>query len=182
MSAASTTIAGTFVADRVHSSVAFDIRHMSVSRFRASFRDVRARLAVHDDSTNLEGVVRVDSVSIDEPPVLREHVVYGDDFLAAHSHPEIRFRSDRIELHADGSARVDGELELRGRALPIVATGTFRPPVDDPFGGRRAGLELSTTIDRRDFGLDWQLTLPGGGDALGWDVDIDVRLELVEES
>lgn len=181
MASVTQPLAGTFVADRNHSSVAFSVRHMTVSQFRASFADVEARFAADAGGARLEGRARVDSISITDPPELREHVVSGKDFFDAGEHPEIRFRSSRVELDDDGAIRVLGELELRGVARPISAYGTYRPPVTDPYGAGRAAIELATTIDRREWGLDWQMPLPDGDDVLGWDVELDVRLELVQE-
>jgi polyisoprenoid-binding protein YceI len=172
-------LTGVFEADRVHSSVQFAVRHMKVSTFRASFGDLDAQLIEDGSGLRLEGAARVESISIANPPEFREHVVRGADFLDADNHPEIRFRSDRVDLREDGTARVEGELTMRGVSRPITATGTYERPVEDPFGLRRAALELRAVVDRRDWGLTWQAALPGGADVLGWDVELTVQLELV---
>lgn len=96
-------------------------------------------------------------------------------------HPEIIFRSSRVVLGEDGGARVGGELEIKGIARPVTATGRYQPPVPDPFGSVRAALELSATVDRRNWGMNWQMPLPGGGDVLGYDVELTAHLELVRE-
>ena len=72
---------------------------------------------------------------------------------------------------------MSGELTIRGISHPVTATGTFTPPTEDPFGGHRAGLELAASIDRKDWGMNWQAPLPGGGDALGWEVEVTAQLE-----
>ena len=172
---------GTFIADPSRSSVLFSVRHMKVSRFRGSFADIDARFAADDEGVRLEGRARVASISLADPPELREHVVSGQDFFDATEHPELRFRSCRVDLDANGAIKVAGELELRGISRPIEASGTYRSPVVDPYGARRAAIELAATIDRRAWGFDWQLPLPDGDDVLGWDVELDVRLELVGE-
>ena len=104
---------GAFVADRSHSSVLFSVRHMKVSRFRASFADVDAHLAADEEGLRLAGRARVDSISIADPPELRKHVVSGQDFFDAGEHPEIRFRSSRLDFGDDGTVRVLGELAAR---------------------------------------------------------------------
>jgi polyisoprenoid-binding protein YceI len=172
---------GAFVADPNHSSVLFSVRHIKVSRFRGSFSDIDARFAADDEGARLEGRARVDSISLADPRELREHVVSGKDFFDANEHPELRFRSRRVDLDDNGAIRVSGELELRGVSRPIEARGTYQLPVTDPFGASRAAIELAATIDRRAWGFDWQLPLPDGDDALGWDVELDVRLELIRE-
>jgi polyisoprenoid-binding protein YceI len=177
--AAPQRFAGVYEIDRAHSTAQFAITHVGISTFRASFTDVDALLAVEGDAVVLEGSTRVESVSIVDPPEFRDHVVGGADFFAADAYPTISFRSTSVELGDDGGAAVAGELVIRGVSRPVTARGTFRPPIEDPFGAHRAGLELTATIDRRDFGLSWQMPLPDGGDALGWDVEITAHLELV---
>jgi polyisoprenoid-binding protein YceI len=85
------------------------------------------------------------------------------------------FRSTEVRLARDGRAEVDGELTIKGITRPVAATGRYEPPRAGAFGG---GLRLQTRFDRRDFGFDWQMELPGGGDALGWDVELDIELRL----
>ena len=171
---------GTFVVDPVHSSVEFAVRHMGVSLFRARFEELSARL-VAGATVRLEGSAPVGSISIRSPREFRDHVVYGADFFDAHTHPEITVAADDIELHADGTAVVQAELTIRGTTRAITATGTFHPPIEGLGGQRRGALELSATVDRRDWGLDWQAPLPSGGDALGNEVRLTAHLELVEE-
>ena len=179
MSTAILPFSGTYDIDRTHSSVHFAVTHI-VSTFRASFDDVEGRLVGNDDGTTLEASTRAESLSIVDPPEFREHVVRGDDFFAAEAHPTISFRSARMGLEEDGTASVSGDLVLRGLTGQVGATGTFSPPTEDPFGRTRMGLELATTIDRRAWGMDWQMPLPNGGDALGWEVAIRASLELTK--
>jgi len=163
--------------DRTHSTVQFAVRHIGVSTFRGSFDDVDASLTVHGDEFEVTAQAVVESISIVEPD-FREHVVHGDDFFAAGQSPVMTFRSTEVTLD-QGRAEVAGELSIRGLTQPVRAQGRFTAPVEDPFGGSRLGLELSATVDRRQFGMNWQQSLPGGGDALGWDVAITAQLEFV---
>jgi polyisoprenoid-binding protein YceI len=172
---------GVFEADRAHSSFQFAVRHMKVSTFRASFGDVDARLIADGSALLLEGTARVESISIVDPREFREHVVRGADFFDADKHPEILFRSERVELAENGTATVDGALTIKGLSRPITATGTYERPVEDPYGCLRAALELRALLDRRDWGMSWQQSLPDGSDAVGWDVELTVQLELVKQ-
>jgi polyisoprenoid-binding protein YceI len=172
---------GSYKLDRNHSSFQFAVSHLGLSTFRASFTDVDARLVAEDDGTiALVAHARADSISIDDPD-FRAHVVHGADFFEADAHPLVVFRSTSIELGDDRSIAVSGELEIRGVSHPVTATGTYAPTITDPFGVSRAALELSATVDRRDWEMSWQLALPDGGDALGWEVEINADLELVKE-
>jgi polyisoprenoid-binding protein YceI len=179
MTVTTESLTGVFTADRIHSSLQFAIGHMRISTFRASFGDIDATLIADDGGLRLEGAVRVESISISEPPAFREHVVRTTDFFDAGNHPEILFRSERVGLAEDGTATVEGELTIRGIGRRIVASGTYERPIEDPFGAPRAALELHATIDRRDWGMNWQMPLPDGADLLGWEVELTVQLELV---
>jgi polyisoprenoid-binding protein YceI len=182
MSVATQPLTGTFVADPVHSSFQFAVKHMKVATYRASFDDVNVRVVADPQGIRLDVVVRVESVSIKNPPEFREHVVNGADFFDAGNHPEITFRSENVQLHDDGTVAVAGELTIKGITKPVVATGTYQPLIEDPYGSIRTAVELTATVDRREWGMDWQAPLPGGGDALGYDVTLSVHAELVKQS
>src|SRR3712207_8090659 len=102
MSVSTQPFAGTFVADPAHSSFGFSVKHMKVASFSARFDDVDARFGADERGIRLEGAVRVESVSIKNPPEFREHVVYGGDFFDAGKNPKIVFRSGRGEPGEDG--------------------------------------------------------------------------------
>ena len=98
MSVSTQPFAGTFGADPAHSSFGFSVKHMQVASFSARFEDVDARFVADERGIRLEGAVSVESVSIKNPSEFRENVVYGSDFFDAGKHPEITFRSSRVEL------------------------------------------------------------------------------------
>jgi polyisoprenoid-binding protein YceI len=104
----------------------------------------------------------------------------GPEFFDAERHPEVTFRSTEIRLADDGRAEVEGELTMKGTTRPVSATGHYSAPRQAAFG-EIAGLQLTTTIDRRDFGFDWQTELPEGGVAVGWDVQLDIDLLLMRD-
>jgi polyisoprenoid-binding protein YceI len=170
---------GTYRAQPAPSTFAFAVRHSGVFSYRGSLSDVAATLRADGDGLMLEGSARVDSISVVEPPAMRASVL-GPDFFDAERHPEITFRSTAVHLDDDGLAAVDGELTIRGVTRPVTATGHYAPPRQASFG-EVAGLQLQTSFDRREFGFDWQIKLPGGGDAVGWDVEVDIDLLLMRE-
>ncbi|HUR86479.1 MAG TPA: YceI family protein [Solirubrobacteraceae bacterium] len=174
---------GTYSADPIHSSFQAGVSHMGVGSFRTTFSDVSARLtAAGGGELSVEGRAQVASISIANPPEFREHVVDGAEFFDAGNHPEIVLRSTRLELADDGSAQLDGELVIKGIAKPVTASGTWREPIQDLGGGVRMALDLQAVVDRRDWDITWQAPLPGGGDALGWAVEIEAHLELVKDA
>lgn len=170
---------GTYRAQPAPSTFAFAVRHSGAFWFRGSLSDVAATLRADDDGLVLEGSADVESISVAEPPAMRASVL-GPDFFDAGRHPTITFRSTELRLDEDGGLELDGELTMKGITRPVAATGRHAGPRPAAFGDI-AGLELRTTIDRRDFGFEWQTELPDGGHALSWDVQIDIDLLLIRE-
>jgi polyisoprenoid-binding protein YceI len=170
---------GTYRAQPVPSTFAFAVRHSGVFWFRGALSDVTATLSGDGDEPALEGSARVDSLTIVEPAALRASLL-GPEFFDAERHPEITFRSTAVRLGDDGGAEVDGELTIRGITRPVSGRGGYAAPRTSTFG-EIAGLQLQATFDRREFGLDWQMPLPGGGNAVGWDVAVDIDLLLIRD-
>jgi polyisoprenoid-binding protein YceI len=168
---------GIYLAQPEPSTFAFAVRHSGVFSYRGSLSDVAATLRADGEGLTLAGSARVDSISVVEPAAMRASVL-GPEFFDAERHPEITFRSTAIHLDDDGLAAVDGELTIRGVTRPVTATGHYAAPRQASFG-EVAGLQLQTSFDRREFGFDWQMELPGGGDAVGWDVDVEIDLLLM---
>ncbi len=180
MATTTAIFSGTYEADPHHSSFEAGVRHMGVGSFKTRFEEVQATLTEDERGLRLEGHAPVESISIRNPPEFREHVVNGVDMFDATNHPEISFSSSDINVRGDGTIEVRGELTIRDVTRPLIATGAYREPVADPYGSLRTAIDLTATIDRRAYGLDWQMQLPNGGDVLGWEVTIETHLEFVK--
>ncbi len=170
--------AGVFRIDPVHSTVGFEVKHM-ISTFRGSFREYDATLDNRNGATRLAGSAEVASIDVRDEN-LAGHL-QSPDFFDAESSPRIEFASDAVRVAEDGDVTLDGELTIRGITRPIEATGRFERVEADMGGGERIGFALETTVDRREYGIDWNAALPKGGFALGNDVKLVVNLELVPE-
>jgi polyisoprenoid-binding protein YceI len=170
---------GTYAVDPVHSSIGFAVVHNGVSTFRSGFADYEARLS-GGESPRLEGTVQVKSIEIAEPN-LKGHLL-SPEFFDAERFPRLGFASSELSVAEDGAATIRGELEIRGEKREVEASGRLVPLGEDLAGQARVGLSLEASVDRRDFGLDWQAELPSGGEVLDWRVDVAVELELVAEA
>ena len=175
-SVAAQPFTGTYRAQPSPSSFAFAVRHSGVFWYRGSLPDVTATLRADGDALALEGSARVESISVVEPAAMRASVL-GPDFFDAERHPEITFRSTELRLADHGLAEVVGELTIKGITRQVAASGHYALPRPASFG-EVAGLQLQTSFDRREFGFAWQMQLPGGGDAVGWTVEVDIDLLL----
>ena len=173
MSVATAVPAGTWTVDKVHSSVGFEVEHM-VSTFKGHFEDYDVQLA----DGGLEGTVRVASVKVYDENL--EAHLQSPDFFDAALHPELRFESRELTVDDEGNLTAEGDLTIKGTTRPVTGRGRYMHVEADMGGGERIGLRLETTLDRREFGLDWNAPLPKGGFALGNDVTLVVALELVK--
>lgn len=165
--------AGTWGLDPVHSDVGFTVTYSGAGTFRGTFDTIDASLV----DGKLEGSTAVSSVRVDDPN-LQGHL-QSPDFFDAEQHPTLSFSADAIERDGD-AVTIEGELTLRGRTKPVVLTGTVVGPTPDAYGNQRLAFDVATTIDRRDFGIDWNLELPTGRPALGNDVKLTANLALVQ--
>src|SRR3954465_336154 len=172
----STPLSGSFEADPVHSSFGFSVRYQGVSIFRGSLADGEAGLR----HGRLEGTAKVDSLSIRTPEQFRAHVL-SPEFFDAANHPEVRFVSNELDLREDGTAKVDGELTIKGITKPVEATGTWTAPAADAFGNSRGHITLEAVIDRTEWDINWNMALPTGGNVLANDVTLTVDISLVEQ-
>jgi polyisoprenoid-binding protein YceI len=170
--------AGTWQLDKVHSSIAFQVPYLA-GAFNGSFRELAGTLDVSDDGATLTGAAKVASVDVKDDN-LSAHL-QSPDFFDAESHPELSFSSDRIALDGE-SVRVSGEITIKGVTRAIAATGAAHWPVANLQGSDSLRLQLTTTVDRSEFGVSWNAELPGGGQALSNDVTILAELYFVREA
>jgi polyisoprenoid-binding protein YceI len=165
-------LAGTWKFIPLHSSANFSVKYL-VAHFRGRFEELDASLS---DGV-LTGSAKVASVSVKDPNLVGH--LLAPDFFDAERFPEITFTSTVLGIDGD-TLELDGVLTLKGITKPVHATGTINGPTADFAGNTRLGFTLETTIDRTDFGVDWNAELPKGGRALSNDVTLVVELEFVK--
>ncbi|MGA9311772.1 MAG: YceI family protein [Pseudonocardiaceae bacterium] len=171
-------VAGTWDIDAAHSSVSFSVRHMMVSKVRGRFNGVSGRLVTGTDLRDSSVTTEIDVNSFDTGNVARDEHIRSADFLHATEFPTMTYRSTGVRRDGD-DLLVDGELTVHGitRQVPLAVelTGFGR----DPYGGTRLGLSATTKINRKDFGVDTELPLDGGGVVVGDTVQISLDIEAV---
>jgi polyisoprenoid-binding protein YceI len=169
---------GLWRADPPFSSVTFKVRHLGARDYRAGFRDIDATL--QPAAGTIVATVPVASLDLNNP-VIRERMLSAE-FLDAARYPEVRWAVADVAGDDGRAITATGELTIHGHTQTVTATGKIGLPGPGLLSPEnRVGIELTSTVDRRDFGLDWQEQLPGGGDTLGWDVTLEALLEFVEE-
>lgn len=178
-------VAGRWSIDPVHSEVAFTVRHMMVSKVRGRFGDVSGTLVTATDPLESSVTARIDVSSVHTGSIQRDEHIRSADFLDVGQFPEMTYRSTGIRPAGTTSLAsyvVDGELSLHGVTRAVALALELNGVTPDPYGGTRAGFSATTTISRKDFGVDIALPMDGGGVVVGDAVSITLEIQAVLET
>jgi polyisoprenoid-binding protein YceI len=164
--------------DPAHSEVSFRVRHLT-GRVRGNFKEYSSSLMADPAQLTTGSVtVEVKTASVNTENEKRDTHLRSPDFFDVEKFPAMTFKSTKVEASGKDIA-ISGDLTLKGVTKPVVLKGTFNGKVTDPWGKERLGFEVSTTIDRRDFGLVWN-KLVEGSSLVGDEVTIDIAIEAVK--
>jgi polyisoprenoid-binding protein YceI len=169
---------GTYSVDTAHSNVGFEVRHMGIATVRGSFHSFEGKLDATGDAAVLEGTVAVDSVDTNEEN--RDGHLKAPEFFDAAQYPQITFTSTASEPNGEGQIRLLGEITIKGITKPLELVGTIAEGGEDPWGNQRIGLELEGKIDRREFDLKWNQTLPNGNLLVANEVKLLISVSAVK--
>jgi polyisoprenoid-binding protein YceI len=174
-------IAGVWSIDAVHSDVSFYVRHMMVSKVRGEFTEFDAVLTTAPNplDSHVEATIKLDSISTRNEQ--RDNHIRSADFFEVDQYPEMTYTSTGVRYDGDEIV-VDGELTLKGITRPVplsVELSGFGP---DAYGGTRAGFSATATINRKDFDVNFQIPMEGGGVVIGDKVTINIEAEFVLRS
>jgi polyisoprenoid-binding protein YceI len=167
--------------DVSHSAIHFHVRHMVISKVHGRFAKWSGAIQLDPHVTRSSVEVAIDAASIDTQVADRDAHLRSADFLDVARHPQITFRSKRVEKAGDG-LRVVGDLTLHGVTREVALDAEYAGTGKDPWGNERAGFSARTTIDRRDYGLKWNAALETGGVLVGEKVEITIELEAVKQA
>lgn len=165
---------GIWNVDASHSEVGFTARHLMVSKVRGQFKDFAAvvNLAQPFEQSRVEATVQM--ASVDTNSADRDTHVKSGDFFDVDNHPVMTFTSTKVSDHS-----LEGLLTIKGVSKPVSFDLDFGGVSADPWGGTRAGFEATTEINRKDFGLSWNVAVEGGGVLVGEKVKIVLDVQLV---
>ena len=154
--------------DNAHSMVEFSVKHMMIATVRGRFTAFSGTVSVDPDN-QLKSSVRgsVQAASIDTHDANRDAHLRSADFFDAEKYPTLDFVSKRIEKVDDETYRVTGDLTIRDTTQEVAFQVTDNGKGKDPWGNTRWGFEATTAINRKDFGLTWNVGLETGGWLVG---------------
>jgi polyisoprenoid-binding protein YceI len=171
---------GVYNVDPTHSNVGFEVRHMGIATVRGKFGTFQGAIDASGEAPALQG--SVDVSTIDTGEANRDGHLKGAEFFDAEQYPQIAFHGTTTEAGADGTVTLKGEITIKGITKPIELTGELAENGQDPWGNERIGLELTSAIDRRDFGLSWNQTLPNGNLLVANEVKLLVGVSAVKSA
>jgi polyisoprenoid-binding protein YceI len=171
-------VPGTWTIDPAHSEVSFTVRHLMVSKVRGQFTRFSGTVRVAEDVVSSSAEAEIDVASVDTRDENRDAHLRTSDFFAADEYPTMTFRSTGVRRDGDDHL-LDGELTLRGVTRPVTLRVEVNGVNPDPWGGTRAGFSATTEISRKDFGVNWDAPLDGGGTVVGDKVRIQLEVQAV---
>lgn len=171
----------TFDIDQAHSQVGFSIRHF-FSKVPGQFKEFSGTIVVDPkapEASSVEVTIQAASISTDNDG--RDKHLRSPDFFAADSFPALTFKSTKVAPAGKDKVQVTGDLTMRGITKSVVLDVEFLGMGEVGVGGQswgtKAGFEATTTINRKDFGINWNKTLDQGGLMIGEDVAISLHIE-----
>jgi len=166
--------------DPTHTAVEFSAKHLMISTVKGRIADVEGTIDIDESNPKNSSVVAtLKGASIDTRTDQRDQHLRSADFLHVEKYPEITFRSTGIEGERD-EFKLTGDLTIKDVTRPITLDVRFEGQQKDPWGGERIGFSATGKLDRRDFGLVWNLLLETGGLTVGNDIKINIEVEAVK--
>ena len=171
-------VVGTWDIDASHSTVGFSVRHMMVSKVRGYFRTFSGVLVTAEDPAASTVEATIDMDSIDTRQEQRDAHIRSADFFDVGNHTHMTFRS--TEVRTDGADwTVVGDLTIKGITKPVELALELNGFGPDAYGGTRAGFSAKTEISRKEYGVDIDMPMDGGGVVVGDKISIELEIEAV---
>jgi polyisoprenoid-binding protein YceI len=171
----------TWTIDPAHTNIGFAVKHVLIATVHGRFGGVRGTIRRDDDHPhNAEVEVEIDTATVDTGNSTRDNHLRSADFFDVARFPTITFRGTRVEPAGPfgrGRWNVVGDLTIRGvtRSIQLTAEETGRGV--DQAGTDVVGFEASTKINRKDFGMTFNVPLAEGGFVVGDEVKISIDVE-----
>jgi polyisoprenoid-binding protein YceI len=172
----------TWAIDPSHSHLEFSAKHMMISTVRGRFEKFDVALDLDDQNPTRAAVeVTVDVNSLTTGEARRDAHLKSPDFFDAETYPNLTFRSTRIESAGAGQFKLIGDLTIKDQTRQITLNVTEEGSGTDPWGGKRLAYSATATLNRKDWGLNWNVALETGGWLVGDQIKIAVDVEVVAQ-
>lgn len=170
---------GTWNIDPAHSEVAFVIRHL-MTKVRGSFTEFSGSLEIAENVTESKATVEIQIKSIDTRNSDRDAHIRSAEILDLDNHPAMTFVTNGVRENGSDKYFLDGTLTIRDVTRPITLDLEFNGTDTDPWGGTRVGFSATTSISRKEYGIEFNIPLGGDKALLGDNVDVQLEVQAVK--
>ena len=171
----------TWAIDPAHTQVGFAVKHLMITNVKGRFREVSGSVRLDPTTVKPDVDVSIGASSLVTGDDKRDAHLRSADFLHTDRFPVIRFTGRRIEGNPESRFTLHGDLQIRGVTHPVKVHVVNEGRATDPWGNERVGYTASAIINRKDFGLEWNMALEAGGVLVGDEVKITIETELVRQ-
>lgn len=169
--------------DKAHSSINFSVRHMMISTVRGRFEDFDGTFEINEaDPTRSKIAIVIEAGSINTKEAQRDGHLKSPDFFDVENYPTITFKSKRIVKVGRENLHLVGDLTIKGVTKEVALDVEYAGQAKSPWGTVNAGFTAKTKINRKDWGLTWNVALETGGVLVGDDITISVELEIIKQA
>ncbi len=175
-------LTGDYVIDTAHTQIGFVARHAMITKVRGQFDESEGGVHLDgDDPSSSNAQVTIRTTSIQSHNATRDEHLRGSEFLDVANHPTITFTSSDVERVGDTTFAVTGDLTIRGVTRPVTVNFELTGAETDPGGNFRVGFEGRTTINRKDWGVNWDAVLESGGVLISEKVTLELDIAIVRQ-
>ena len=172
-----------WVIDPSHSKATFSAKYVMINTVRGQFNVLNGQVHIDEEHPENSWVeAEVDAASIDTQNEMRDGHLKSPDFLDVEKYPTLTFKSTKVEHVEDEEYKVTGNLTIHGVTHEVTLKAEYTGQATDPYGNKRAGLSATGTINRKDWGLNWNMALEAGGVLVGDKIKIEIDLSVIEKA
>lgn len=168
--------------DPAHSEIQFKVKHLVISTVTGSFGEFSGEATTPEDT--FEGgeiSVTIKAASINTNNEQRDGHLKSADFFETEGHPEITIKTTSIKKIDDDEYAIVADLTMKGVTKAIEFKGDYGGQATDGYGNTKVGLEISGKLNRKDFGLNWNAVVEGGGLTVSEDVKLIANLQFIQQ-
>lgn len=169
--------------DPTHSELQFKVKHLMISTVTGQFNQFSGTVETEENDftkARIDFKAEIDSISTNNEQ--RDAHLKNGDFFDAANHPQLTFKSEKLEKITDDEYRLHGTLTMKGTSKKINLDVEFGGITQDPWGNTRAGFTITGKINRQDFGVSFGAVTETGGLLLGDEVKIIANAQFVKQA
>ena len=178
-----TGLTGTYDVDAAHSRLGFAAKHSMVATVRGAFKVYSGEVHLDEEQPeNSWAKVEIDVASVDTGNADRDAHLLTPDFFDVANHPKITFVSTKVEKVDGDVFTLIGDLTINDKTNPVAVEFELTGTSNDPWGNFRAGFEGKATVNRRDWGLAFNVALDKGGVLVGEKIKLEFDISAVKRA